>query len=260
MARCGVGVDNIDVAAATERGIPVVYAPGSTTTAVAEHAMMLMLAASRRLCTLNAAVHAGNWAIRNGWTSVELAGKTLGIVGLGDIGQRVATLATAFGMQVAYWSRSSRDEGLQYLPLDELLAQSDVVSLHVGLNAETRHLIGADTLARLKPGAILVNTARGGVIDQAALAAALDSGQVGFFATDVLETQPPAAADPLLGHERVLVTPHVAALTDATFRHICVRSASNVLAILRGEEPEREAVYNRERVGIYGRGEQDVQD
>ncbi len=160
VARCGVGLDNIDTDAAAERGIPVIYAPDSTTVAVAEHTILLMLALGRRLTTLAAAVAAGDWAIRNGYSGTELAGKTLGIVGMGSIGRRVATLATALGLKVVYWSQTSRDERFPLLPLSDLLAVADVVSLHLALTPATRHLIDAAALARMKPGALLINTAR----------------------------------------------------------------------------------------------------
>ncbi len=244
VARCGVGLDNIDLVAARARAIPVVYAPGSTTNAVAEHTLMLMLAATRQLVPIAGAVRAGAWAVREGYQGQELTGKTLGIVGLGDIGKRVAELAERLGMRVIYWSRRQRDERYTYRTFEELLREADVVSLHIALNSETRHLLGSQQFMLLKPGAILINTARGAVIDQSALLLALERGQVGAFAADVLEHEPPAPDDPLLGHERVIITPHVAVLTDTTYREICMRTARNVLAILRGEAPESDSVYH----------------
>ena len=175
----------------------------------------------------------------------ELRGKTLGIVGLGDIGRRVAELASAFQMHVAYWSRASADERYQSLALPDLLAEADVVSLHLALTPETRHIIGAAELGRMRPGAILVNTARGGLIDPAALRVVLLEGHLGYFAADVLDTEPPPPDDPLLASERVLLTPHTAALTDQTYRAMCVSTARNVLAILRGEAPQEKSVFRR---------------
>ena len=246
VARCGVGLDNIDTVAAAARNVPVIYAPGSTTQAAAEHTLLLMLALARRLRPLARAVHAGNWAVRDGYQSQELAGRRLGIIGLGAIGRRVAELGAALGMHVSYWSRSGRDERFELRPLDRLLAEADVVSVHVALASDTQHLIGAPELALLKPDALLINTARGAVIDQAALLQVLAENRLGGFAADVLEHEPPASDDPLLHDDRVLLTPHTAALTDRTYREICVRTARNVLAVLGGEQPEAEAVYRQD--------------
>lgn len=243
VARCGVGLDNIDLQAAAERSIPVIYAPGSATNAVAEHTLLLMLAAARRLRPLAAAVHAGNWAVRDGYGGIELTGKTLGVVGLGAIGRRVASLGEAFGMRVIYWSRASATTRYQARTLPDLLREADVVSLHLSLTGETRGVIGANEIALMKPGALLINTSRGAVIDQQALLHALDRGYLAGFAADVLEPEPPEPGERLLDHERVLITPHTAVLTDVTYREMCVRTARNVLAVLRGEPPEPESVF-----------------
>jgi D-3-phosphoglycerate dehydrogenase / 2-oxoglutarate reductase len=243
VARCGVGLDNIDLAAAKRRGIAVIYAPGSTTSAVAEHTLMLMLAAARRLGQTTAAVHAGNWAVRDGYSSTELNGKTLGIIGMGAIGRRVAALAAAFGMSIVAWTRSGDTAGYPALPLLELLGAADLVSLHVALTPATRHMIGAEELALMRPGALLINTARGALIDQAALAAALERGALGYFASDVLDPEPPNTGERLLASPHTLITPHIAAITDTTYRAMCVRTAANVLALLRGEAPEAASVY-----------------
>jgi phosphoglycerate dehydrogenase-like enzyme len=243
VARCGVGLDNVDVQAAAERGIVVVYAPGSTTTAVAEHTLLLMLALARRLLPTANAVCSQQWAVRNGYQGMELAGKTLGIIGMGMIGQRVAQLASALGMAVIYWNRSASPGPGQAVSLDELLRQADVLSVHVALSPETRHLIGARQLAQMKPGALLINTARGAIVDQAAVAQALATGHLGGFAADVLDVEPPAADEPLLSQANALLTPHIAALTTDTYRLMCVYTVTNVLAILRGEQPAPESVY-----------------
>ncbi|MBC8074498.1 MAG: phosphoglycerate dehydrogenase, partial [Chloroflexales bacterium] len=195
--------------------------------------------------TLASAVHAGRWAERNQYLGAELRGKTLGILGLGDIGRRVAELATALGMHVVYWSRASSDARYQALALPELLAKADVISLHAALTPATHHLIGAAELEQLKPHAILINTARGGLIDQDALREALARGRLGYFAADVLDPEPPEPGDPLLTSERTLITPHTAALTDQTYRAMCLSTAGNVLAILRGEEPQERSIYRR---------------
>ncbi len=245
VARCGVGLDNLDTVAAAEHGVPVIYAPGSTTVAVAEHALLLMLALARRVQMLANAVDVGDWAVRNSYSGMELAGKTLGIVGLGDIGRRTAELGEALGMSVITSSRRSTSDCFTALPLDELLQRADVISLHTALTDETRGLIGARELALMRPHALLINTARGGLIDQAALRQALIGNKIGGFAADVLDPEPPAADDPLLGRDNVLLTPHVAALTDSTYREICVRTARNVLAVLRGGEPEVASIWQK---------------
>jgi D-3-phosphoglycerate dehydrogenase len=243
VARCGVGLDNIDSAAATARGVAVVYAPGSTTGAVAEHTLMLMLAAARRLVAAATMVRADHWEFRNGYQGYDLAGRTLGIVGMGAIGQRVARLAEGLGMEVIYWSRRRRSPSDNYVELSTLMARADVISLHVELTPETRHLIGARELAVLRPGAILINTARGAVVDQQAVVEALRDGRLAAFAADVLEREPPVADEALLDDDRVILTPHIAALTDVTYRTMCVRTAANLLAVLRGEPPEAASIY-----------------
>ena len=150
VGRCGAGLDNIDVGAARERGIDVVNAPGATTAAVAEHAVLLMLGLARRITTLDAAVKAGNWAVRDGYLGADLRGKRLGVVGLGSIGRRVAALGQALDMDVVYWSPASRNDALRRLELDELLATSDVVQLCVALTAETRQLLDRARLAAMR--------------------------------------------------------------------------------------------------------------
>jgi phosphoglycerate dehydrogenase-like enzyme len=243
VARCGVGLDNIDLPSARERGITVIYAPGSTTATVAEHTLMLTLAAARRLHQVADAVDNNHWDARDGYRGIELTGKTLGVLGLGAIGRRVAELAEAFGMRVVTWSRASRAPRFPALAFDEVLQQADVISLHIALTPSTRHLIGARELAMMQPDALLINTARGGLIDQAALADALERGALGYFAADVLDPEPPSSTERLLRNSRTLLTPHIAALTDVTYRTMCVRTAANVLAVLRGDEPERNSVY-----------------
>lgn len=232
VARCGVGLDNIDVSAAQARGIAVERAPGSTTIAVAEHTLMLMLALARRMTALAGAVQSGNWMMRNNYAGNDLYGKILGIIGMGAIGQRVASLATAFGMEVIYWNRTSKALPYRQVALPELLQQADVVSIHGALAAETHHLLGAYELALLKPTALLINTARGAIIDTAALRDAMLGQRLAGFGADVLEQEPPDPADPLLTHERVLITPHTAALTAETYRAMCIQTVQNVLAVL----------------------------
>ena len=196
VGRCGAGLDNIDVAAAEERGIAVVNAPGATTAAVAEHAVLLMLGLARRIAALDAAVKDGNWTVRDGYLGAELRGKRLGVVGLGAIGRRVAALGQAFDMDVAYWSPSSRDEALVRIELDELLGAADIVQLCVALTPETRGLLDTQRLALMKPTALVVNTARGALVDHDALIAAVCDGCLGGYATDVWDPEPPSRRRP----------------------------------------------------------------
>jgi phosphoglycerate dehydrogenase-like enzyme len=232
VGRCGAGLDNIDVPAAAERGIAVVNAPGATTAAVAEHAVLLMLAIARRINVLDAAVKAGRWSVRDGYEGTELRGKRLGVVGLGSIGRRVAGLGRAFGMEVVYWSRTSRDEQLLRLELDELLATSDVVQVCIALAAETHHLLDTRRLATMRRSALLVNTSRGAIVEHEALLAALADGRLGGYAADVWDPEPPPDTALAELGDRVVITAHVAAITDVTYREICVTTAAAALAVL----------------------------
>ena len=232
VGRCGAGLDNIDVDAAQQRGIAVVNAPGATTAAVAEHAALLMLGLARRITVLDAAVKDGGWSIREGYTGAELRGKCLGIVGLGSIGRRVASLGRAFEMDIVYWSPSSRDDDLVRLELDELLAAADVVQLCAALAADTRGMIDARRLALMRPTAMLVNTSRGALVDHAALIDAINGGRLSGYATDVWDPEPPPAAELDALGDRLLVSPHVAAITDVTYREICMRTVEAAVAAL----------------------------
>jgi len=243
IARAGAGLDNLDTAAAARRGVPVIHAPGANTNTVAEHTLALILDLARGITRSVRAVAAGRWEERARYRGDELGGLVLGIVGFGSIGKRVAVLAEAFGMQVLVAEHRGLPSTQRTLPLRDLLASSDVVTLHLPLTPATRNLLGARELACMKPGALLVNTARGALIDMAALRSALASGALGGFAADVLDVEPPAADDSLLGLENVLLTPHVASLTAATYRALCVSTATNVVRVLRGEAPEPRSVF-----------------
>ena len=234
IAKHGVGLDTVDVEAARAAGVSVTTTPGTMHHSVADLALALLLALARDVVPLHASIAAGAWAPTTG---VELHGRTLGLVGLGRIGREVALRAQGFGMAVcasdpyadAAWASAHE---VTLLELDELLAASDAISLHAP--GGERPLLGADELARLRPGALIVNTARGSLIDEAALAAAIRSGHVGGAGLDVFADEPPLGS-PLLGLERVVATPHVGGRTrDAQRRmgELCVR---NCLAGLRGE-------------------------
>src|SRR5664280_1173312 len=216
VGRAGIGLDNVDVAAATERGVMVVNAPQSNILSAAEQAMALLLAQARNIPQAHAALVAGKWE-RSKWEGVELYGKTLGIVGLGRVGALVAQRALAFGMRlVAYDPFVSHDRakhmGVELMDLDDLMAQSDFVTVHLPKNAETLGLIGKDLLAKSKPGLRIINTARGGIVDEEALADAIRSGQVQGAGLDVFAKEP-TTESPLFELASVVVAPHLGAST-----------------------------------------------
>lgn len=230
ISRNGAGVDRIDLAAASRRGVVVTNAPGANRIAVAELTIALMLALCRDLVQVAGASRRGEWPRPTGR---ELAGKTLGLIGLGAIGREVAHRATAFGLQVLafdpYWPEETG--GARRTELELLLRQSDVVSLHAPLTPETDRLIDARRLALMKDGAVLINTARGELIDEAALLQALDSGKLAGAALDVFAEEPPAG-NPLLAHDRVIVTPHIGANTKESAARANLLAAQNLLAVL----------------------------
>lgn len=243
-ARCGVGLDNVDVAEASKRKIKVVNAPGSNASTVAEHTIALMLMLQRNLYQALNDVKSGNWAARGTFKSDELGEKTLGILGLGNIGLKVARIAEALGMRVIYWSKSPKDVPYQYVSKAELLASSDLISIHVPLTAETNNLINAEALSMVKPNCIIVNTARGQIVDKMALVEALNSGKLAGYGADVPTAPAPTAEDPLIAHPKALLTAHVSSLTATTYKNMCVSTVNNVLAILREQEPMAGCIFN----------------
>ncbi len=211
---CAVGAGGfVDLAAAAQRGVTVCNAPGATVNTVAEYTLALLFAAARHLAALDRDLRAGLWTqSRHGF---ELKGKTLGLIGIGPIGARFGQMAQALGMEVAAWTRRPNPEraarlGFAFKPLAEILAESDVLSLHLALTPETRGIIGRDELARAKPGVVLVNTARGGLIDEAALIEGLRSGHIAAAGLDVFAEEPLPAGHPLLALDSVVLSPHVA--------------------------------------------------
>jgi D-3-phosphoglycerate dehydrogenase len=236
IATCSVGTDAIDLVTARELGIVVSNQPGVNAPFVAEHMFGLMFAVAKQAAVQTAALKAGRWELP---VNAMLQGKRLGIVGSGAIGAEMARLGRAIGMEVVAWTFNPTPEraralGLRYLSLEELLASADVVSLHVRLSDDTRGLIGASALGRMKPGAILLNGARGAVVDTGALIEALDSGHLFGAGLDVFDHEPLAPDHPILGCQRVVLTPHAADQTpeavDATNRN----AVDNVIAFLEG--------------------------
>ena len=244
IARAGIGVDNIDLDAATRAGIAVVNAPIGNTVAAAEHTMALMLALARNVPQAYASMKAGQWQ-RSAFMGIEVRNKTLGIIGLGRVGSEVARRAAAFGMRlVAYDPFVSPDLaarlGVAVMSLEELLPQSDFVTLHTPLTAGTQHLISETRLGMMKPGARLINVARGELVDDDALLAALEGERLAGAALDVFANEPPGDL-PVLGHPRLVATPHLGASTEEAQREVAIEAAEQVLAVLDGR-PARNTV------------------
>jgi D-3-phosphoglycerate dehydrogenase len=230
-----VGVDGIDVDACTAAGVPVANCAGANTTSVAEWCVSATLALLRRTVEADAAVRGGSWP-QTALGGRELAGCRVGVVGMGPVGRATATLFGAFGCDVVHWSRSRRDDApAPWVELDELLATSDVVVLVIALGGATRDLLDDDGLARLKPGALVVNAARGGVLDEQALARALERGHVGGAALDVFRVEPLPAGSPLRTAPRVLLSPHAAGSTVQAVTRILQLTNGNLRRVLAGE-------------------------
>ncbi len=246
VARVGSGTEHIDVAAATAAGIPVVHAPDAFTQSTAEHALALLLSVCRRVVPLSAATRSGDWGARDGPLGLDLGGRRLGVVGMGRIGRRFAEMARGIGMEVVSWSRSAHPGTFPAVSLDELFQTSDVVSLHLALNEETNRFLDAGRIGMMKPGAVLLNVSRGGLVDEDALAEALRAGHLRAVGLDVLAEEPPRAHHPLLCLPQVLVTPHTAALTERAFRDACLLVARAVDGWLRGDPPDRALLRNPE--------------
>jgi D-3-phosphoglycerate dehydrogenase len=240
ISKYGIGVDKIDVAACTELGIPVLFTPGVNHTTVAEHAFLLLLALERNLLFHCDATRAGRWQRQTGH---ELFGKTIGIVGLGRIGREVAIRARAFGMQPlgydVFWDDAfAAAQGVARAgTLAELFAQSDFISLHTNLTPETRDLVRAETIRQMKPGAIVINCARGEIVNTADMAAALASGRVRGYGTDVLDAEPPPADHPLTRLANCIVTPHVGSRTCESVERQALAAVENLIRALHGEQP-----------------------
>jgi D-3-phosphoglycerate dehydrogenase len=241
IVRAGVGVDNIDTQAATREGIVVMNTPAGNTISTAEHTMALLLGLARNVGPADASMHAGKWD-RKSFTGTQLAGKTLGVVGLGRIGLAVAKRALSFEMRVLgydpfFTKEKAAEHGIEFHPeVDTLLPQCDFITVHTPLTDETRGLIGKERMAKLKKGVRIVNCARGGIIDENALADALDAGQVAGAALDVFEKEPPAAENRVSKHPKILATPHLGASTDEAQEMVALEAAEIISGFLqRGE-------------------------
>lgn len=239
IARYGVGVDNVDLAYARERGIVVTNTPGANSVSVAEMAIAMMLNLARPIPAAIAATRAGGWPRSNGWT---LEGKTVGLLGFGAIGKAAAVRLRAFDCRVLAYDpypdvAFAEKTGIQLAGLNEILPHSDFISLHMPVLPETRGMVNAEFLAKMKRGAYLINTARGELINEGDLAAAIESKQIAGAALDVFPVEPPPADHPLLSLPQVLVTPHLSAHTDGATNRMGWMALQDCLAVLRGEKP-----------------------
>ncbi|MBM3457098.1 MAG: phosphoglycerate dehydrogenase, partial [Armatimonadetes bacterium] len=241
VARAGVGVDNIDVPAATQGGVIVVNSPEGNTVAAAEHTIAMLFALSRKIPDATASLRRGEWARRE-FVGVEIYNKVLGVVGFGKIGREVARRGRGLGMVVVaadsyVTPELARREGVELVELDELYRRADYVTVHTPLTRETRGLIGRPAFQAMKPGVRLLNCARGGIIDEAALLDALNTGQVAGAGLDVFETEPPPAESPLVRHPHVIATPHLGASTEEAQVNVALDVADQILAVLEGRPP-----------------------
>ena len=238
VVRYGVGLDNVDIDVAQELGIAVGNVPEYGHEEISNHAIALLLALSRKLFAFDAAVRRGGTGIPAPQSVARLSRRTLGLVGYGRIGRRVAEKARAFGLEVvAYDPYASTADGVELLGLDELLRRADVLSLHVPLTPETRHMIGARELALLKPDSLVINIGRGGLVDEDALVAALHSGHIAGAALDVTEIEPLPLSSPLLDAPNVILTPHVAWVSEVALSDLKRLTAENALRLIGAREP-----------------------
>ncbi len=236
ISKHGSGTDTIDKAAAQTRGIEVRAAIGANAAAVAEQAMALLLACAKSVVELNARMHAGHWD-KATHKSIELQGRTVGLIGLGAIGQRFARMCNAMGMKVLGFDPFAKDLPDFILPVDleTLWRESDAISLHCPLTLDNREMVNAQTLAQCKPGVILVNTARGGLVNESDLLAGVRSGQVFAAGLDSFATEPMTAPHPFHNEPRILLSPHIGGVTADAYIHMGVGAAKNVLQVLKGK-------------------------
>lgn len=242
IGRFGIGVDNVDIEAATQAGIVVTYVPDYCVDEVSDHALALLLALARKVTYSNRLVQAGRWEMRAVVPVHRLRGRRLGLVGFGKIPQVLAPKAQAFGLKVITFDPYISDDavtalGVERVDFEQLLQTADYVSIHAPLTPETYHLFNADAFRQMKPQALLINTARGPLVDVQALAEALDAGQLAGTALDVLPEEPPPADSPLLGRDNVILTPHTAFYSEESLVELQTKAAQEVARVLGGESP-----------------------
>ncbi len=241
ISRTGVGVDNVDVSAATEKGILVLNTPQANSVSVAEHTVAMIIAISKQLLMYDSELRAGNFKIRRNNKAVDIDGKTLGLIGCGRIGRFAAEKCrAAFGMDIiGYDPYITEAEGItMYKDIEEVFKRADYISLHIPLTPETKNLVGDKLLSLMKPTAYIINTARGGIIDEQALAQKLKNEEIAGAALDVLESEPPAIDNPLLGLKSVILTPHTAALTKECSARVAYEAALGIADYLNGNTPK----------------------
>jgi D-3-phosphoglycerate dehydrogenase / 2-oxoglutarate reductase len=243
IGRHGVGLDIVDLPAATELGIPVVHAPGSNSSSVAEHAILLMLACAKQAVVIDQRTRKAEWG-KSRWEGLlEMNGKTLGIIGVGNIGRRVAKTAAALGMRVIGYDRyvaadELRNRGVEPMAdMASVLRQADVITCHTPHTKETHHMIDAAAVAQMKDGVIFINTSRGKTQDEAALLGGLESGKIRAAGLDVFEEEPVSSDNRLLQLDNVVVSPHIAGVTRETMRGMALQVTEEMLRVLRGERP-----------------------
>jgi D-3-phosphoglycerate dehydrogenase len=247
ISRTGVGVDNVDVAAATARGILVLNTPQANSISVAEHTVALIVAISKQLLWYDSELRDGNFKVRRSGKTTDIEGKTLGLIGCGRIGRFAAEkLVAAFGMQVIGYDPYIKElPGITlYEDIEEVFKRADYISLHIPLTPETKNMVGEKLLSLMKPTAYLINTARGGIIDEAALADKLSKEEIAGAALDVLEDEPPKADNPLFPLKNVILTPHSAALTKECSARVAFEATRGISDYLKGDTPE--FVFNKE--------------
>ncbi|MDD8022277.1 MAG: hydroxyacid dehydrogenase [Paracoccaceae bacterium] len=250
ISKHGVGVDNIDLAAAAARGIPVLMATGANAVSVAEHAIALLLATVKRVLPLDAGLRAGRWE-KPGFLGRELAGARLGLLGMGAIAQATGRMAKGLGLEIYGYDPYAKPEVFEALGatrcerLEDLFAQSDVLSLHCPLTNETRGVVNAEAIARMPKGAYVVNTARGGLIDEAALVAAIRSGQLAGAGLDTFAVEPPAADHPFFAEPAIVLTPHIGGVTREAGARVGVEAVRGIIQVIAGEAVAPERIANR---------------
>lgn len=249
ISKHGVGVDNIDVAAAAKRGIPVLVASGGNAVSVAEHAIALMLAAVKQIVPLDGGLRAGRWE-KPGFQGREIAGARLGLVGMGAIAQATGRMAQAMGLQLHAFDPYASDAAFAAVgakrcaTFAELASVSDILSLHCPLTAQTRGILNAETIALMPTGAFVVNTARGGLIDEAALVEAIASGHLAGAGLDTFAVEPPTADHPFFGQPRIVVTPHIGGVTTEAGARVGIAAIEGVIRVLEGQEVPQTRIVN----------------
>ncbi len=244
IGRHGVGLDTVDLKAATDLGVAVVHAPGSNSDSVAEHALMLILACAKKAIPIDRLTRKADWSPARWHGNMELHGKTLGIIGVGNIGRRVARMGSALGMRVIAYDKYVADEEVRKRgaePMKDMasvLKQADVVTCHTPHTTETHHMVNAQAVAQMKDGVIFVNTSRGMTQDESALLAGLTSGKIRAAGLDVFEEEPVSSDNRLLGLDNVIASSHVAGVTPETMRGMAMQVTAEMLRVLRGEKPQ----------------------